>query len=141
MAQEGVAADSSTTAAGDLSQSRQAADTRQPPGFVAVAAPPRQPEGAARQLPESNFSAPSGGLSSVLAGPSLQAPGQSGGHLAVKEQAATPADRIQDVNRGILELLKRVRPLPLRPAHLPHMRCCQLATVRQLQLSCACYCC
>lgn len=141
--QEGVATDSATTAAGDPSQSRQAAGTHQPPGLSAAAAPPQQPKGAARQLPEFSSSEPSGALSSVLAGPSLQAPGRGSGHLAVKEPAATPADQIQDVNRDILELLQRVRPPPSRRAHLAgaHMRCCQLATGRQLQLSCACYCC
>ena len=128
--QDGVAADSAATAAEDLSQGKQAAGTLQPPGLLAAAAPPRQPTGAARQLPEFSSSAPSRALSCVLAGPSLQAPGQGGGHLAVKEQAAAPAAQIQDVNQNILELLKRVRPLPVRPARLTgaHMCCYWFAT-------------
>eukprot|EP00891_Asterochloris_glomerata_P001824 jgi/Astpho2/1824/fgenesh1_pg.00038_%23_6_t len=77
-------------------------------GSASNSAPPQQPKGAARQLPEFSSSEPSGALSSVLAGPSLQAPGRGSGHLAVKEPAATPADQIQDVNRDILELLQRV---------------------------------
>ena len=141
--QEGSVAVSTTTAAEDLSQGRQAAGTHQPSGLIAAAVPPRQPKGAARRLPEFSCSAPFGALSCVLAGPSLRAPGQSGAHLAVKEQAAIPADQIQDVNRDILELLKRVRPLPVRPANPtgPHMCCCRLATGQQLQLSGACFCC